>query len=225
MTGLHSPGPYSGMTWIWPDPGFIHSYGSGVPHALVTWRSALGWVMSFSMVCKRACCKRMREPCANGAFASPACMGRQIPTAIYCLTGFSSRPWPSSRKQDQGFPLGVQLNGGIGDHIEALSLLLPWAKARNFGLNLEMTAERQQQIEPLLQKWDQIRCNNNLEQRSASIPVMALRAVVASNAEPSQYLPWLTKPQTNKQRERDWLCCWRAEEPETGCQLTADQYL
>ena len=73
-----------------------------------------------------------------------------------------------------------------------------------------MTAERQQQIEPLLQKWDQIRCNNN-RASSASIPVMALRAVVASNAEPSQYLPWLTKPQTNKQRERDWLCCWRAE--------------
>ena len=29
-----------------------------------------------------------------------------------------------------GLPIGVQLNGGIGDHLEALSLLLPWAQAR-----------------------------------------------------------------------------------------------
>ena len=32
------------------------------------------------------------------------------------------------------------MNGGLGDHIEALSLLLPWAKAQNCCLNLEMDA-------------------------------------------------------------------------------------
>ena len=46
--------------------------------------------------------------------------------------------------------LCVQLNGGIGDHLEALSLLLPWAKAQDFNLNLVMSAKRQQLIEPLL---------------------------------------------------------------------------
>ena len=49
----------------------------------------------------------------------------------------------------KGVPLCVELNGGIGDHLEALSLL-PWAKAHSYHLNLLMGARRLQQIEPLL---------------------------------------------------------------------------
>ena len=89
-----------------------------------------------------------------------------------------------------GLPLDVQLNGGIGDHIEALSMLLPWAKSQNCCLNLEMSAERQQQIEPLLPHWDQIQCNKNRTQGSpsiAAVPVMALRAAIANNAHPITY--------------------------------------
>ena len=55
-----------------------------------------------------------------------------------------------AQSKTTGLPLCVQLNGGIGDHLEALSLLLPWAKAKDCCLNLVMGTERQQQIEPLL---------------------------------------------------------------------------
>ena len=116
-----------------------------------------------------------------------------------------------AKSKTMGLPIGVQLNGGIGDHLEALSLLLPWAKAQDFNLNLEMNPKRQQLIEPLLPQRDQFQCNSSRKQGSVSIPVMALRAAVVENAVPPQYLTWLSKHQTNQQSERRLLCCWRAE--------------
>ena len=115
------------------------------------------------------------------------------------------------QSKTMGLPLGVQLNGGIGDHLEALSLLLPWAKAQNCRLNLQMDTERQNQIEPLLRQWDQVQCKTSSEQGANSIPVMALRAAVASNKETSQYKAWLPQPGINEPKEQNWLCCWRAE--------------
>ena len=35
--------------------------------------------------------------------------------------------------------LGVELNGGIGDHLEALSLIIPWAQMHDINLNLVMS--------------------------------------------------------------------------------------
>ena len=108
-------------------------------------------------------------------------------------------------------PLGVQLNGGIGDHLEALSLLLPWAKAHHHCLDLVMEAKRQQLIEPLLTKWDGIRCSKSRERDAALIPVMAMRAAVIGNAGTHSYAPWLQQKQTTHQSSQHLLCCWRAE--------------
>ena len=110
-----------------------------------------------------------------------------------------------------GRPLCVQLIGGIGDHLEALSLLLPWTKAQNFCLNIAMGAERKQQIEPLLLQWDHIRCITRCEQGASFIPVMALRAAVVENSDPTLYHPWIPLQHTNQTTKRDWLFCWRAE--------------
>ena len=212
MTGLHSPWPLFGndldLARSWLHPQLRDLVSARIGHLAISLGLGDELLNGVQAGMLQADARALRQ----WRFRIARLHGETNPYRYLLPDGlFEQTLAVVAKNKIKGFPLGVQLNGGIGDHIEALSLLLPWAKARNFGLNLEMTAERQQQIEPLLQKWDQIRCNNNLEQRSASIPVMALRAVVASNAEPSQYLPWLTKPQTNKQRERDWLCCWRAE--------------
>ena len=112
-----------------------------------------------------------------------------------------------------GLPLHVQMNGGIGDHLETLSLLLPWAKAQSLFLYLEMHAERQQQIEPLLSKWNQIRINKTLKRGQASAPIkmMALRAAVISNNNQMRYSSFLLEEDQNNSCSQDWLCCWRAE--------------
>ena len=110
-----------------------------------------------------------------------------------------------------GRAIGVRMNGGIGDHLEALSLLLPWAKEQNCYLNLQMSAERQQQIKPLLRHWDGIHWQKKHEQRPASISVMALRAAAVGIAKFSKYHSWLPTKQTSQQSDRHLLCCWRAE--------------
>ena len=51
--------------------------------------------------------------------------------------------------KSRGIPLEVELNGGIGDHLEALSLIIYLGKTFDVALNLVMSKERQQQIEPL----------------------------------------------------------------------------
>ena len=112
-----------------------------------------------------------------------------------------------------GLPLHVELNGGIGDHIEALSLLLPWTKTQDHTLNLKMSSERQKQIAPLLSKWKRIQCNVSLEHGhpEAPIKVMALRAALVSSNEPMHYRPFLISEQTRQSSGLHWLCCWRAE--------------
>ena len=110
-----------------------------------------------------------------------------------------------------GHPVTVHLNGGVGDHLEALSLLLPWAVKHLCCLDLVMDAERQQLIEPLLPQVDGIRSIKSPEKDTAVIPVMALRAVVMGSAEPAHYQPWLPQKQSSQRKERQLLCCWRAE--------------
>ena len=92
--------------------------------------------------------------------------------------------------KSSGNPLYVRMNGGIGDHLETLSLLLPWAKAQNCRLNLEMDPERQQQIQPLLPPWNQIQCSKNNNHRVESrsherhSPISVL-LMVASELQPT----------------------------------------
>ena len=112
-----------------------------------------------------------------------------------------------------GVPLGVQLNGGIGDHLEALSLLLPWSREKNCNLNLVMSAERQKLIKPLLAPWDGVHCDMGRERSSGSnlIPVMALRAAVVSSAKTAHYRQWVMHKPTSQHSKQQLLCCWRAE--------------
>lgn len=125
-----------------------------------------------------------------------------------------------ARCKTTGDPLSVQLNAGIGDHLESLSLLLPWAETKNLRLNLEMNATRQQQIEPLLPERNQVQCNMTPEGGAASIPVMALRAAVLCESQPvAQYGQWLSLEKISQPSAKHWLCCWRAEG--TGDKLSA----
>ena len=61
--------------------------------------------------------------------------------------------------------LGVELNGGIGDHLEALSMIIPWAQSHNAQVDLVMSKERQLQIEPLTFNYKNIRCIERGESR------------------------------------------------------------
>ena len=110
----------------------------------------------------------------------------------------------------------VELNGGIGDHLEALSLLLPWPRSRT-GLNLVMGAKRQQQIEPLLPQGG-VRCNQTCDQGTTLIPVMAFRGALAVNTALMRYRTWLAQKRASQPLPPQWLFCWRAEGAGDRCQ-------
>jgi len=107
--------------------------------------------------------------------------------------------------------LGVELNGGIGDHLEALSMIIPWAQSCNAQLDLVMSEERQHQIEPIISKHKNLRCITRSESKPNPIPVMALRAGLTEEANLTHYSPWISPLNARHGDDHRYLCCWRAE--------------
>ena len=107
--------------------------------------------------------------------------------------------------------LGVELNGGIGDHLEALSLILPWAQSKDFHIDLVMSEERYQQLNTLIPQTENIKCITNNKIRSETIPVMAMRAALAEQSNSANYHIWIPSTKDTKQIQNYYLCCWRAE--------------
>jgi len=102
-----------------------------------------------------------------------------------------------------GEALAIELNGGIGDHLEALSLVLPWAQGVGLALELRCHTKRQQQLASLLA--DQPGLNWTSQ---PGLPVMAVRHWLCGQSKPVAYKAWL---QPADPQPTGLLCCWRAE--------------
>ena len=212
MTGLHSPWPLFGddlelaRSWLRPQLRGVISLRTG--HQAISLGLGDALLDGFRAGESRAEAKALRQ----WNFRIARLHGEANPYRHLLPEGLLERILDRiTHSAITGQPLDVQMNGGLGDHIEALSLLLPWAKAQNCCLNLEMDAERQKQIEPLLPRWNQIQCNKNHEENKVPISVMALRAALASHSESLHYCPWLMQKNANQPIDLNWLCCWRAE--------------
>ena len=107
--------------------------------------------------------------------------------------------------------LGVELNGGIGDHLEALSLIIPWAQMHDINLNLVMSKKRQAQIGLLIPQSKKILCVSKEKTKIRSIPSLAIRAALMEETNPSHYSAWIPSSKANQRDEHRYLCCWRAE--------------
>lgn len=100
--------------------------------------------------------------------------------------------------------INVAINGGIGDHLEALSLVLPWAENLGIKVNLHIDKKRQSQLSSILSKFSWI----NLETIDG-IPILALRGWIKENTDNS-YESWIRL--NNKSIASNKLvCCWKAE--------------
>ena len=110
--------------------------------------------------------------------------------------------------QAAGAPLAVELVGGIGDHLEQLSLMLPWAEERQQPLVVFMTPERQAQLERVLAG----RAGVTLGQRASgdaagASKAMNLRGLISARGE-AHYGCWIPCPP--RQARHQLVCCWRA---------------
>ena len=212
MTGLHSPWPLFGndldlaRSWLRPQLRGLVSLRTG--HLAISLGLSDALINGVQEGALQADAHSLRQ----WNFRIARLNGVDNPYRYLLPEGLFERTLAViGHSKSKGLPIAVQLNGGIGDHLEALSLLLPWAQAQNCCLNLEMGAERQRQIEPLLSQWNQVQCNTSCKHNATSIPVMALRAAVVGNSEPTHYRSWLPQEQASKKSKRHWLCCWRAE--------------
>jgi hypothetical protein len=105
-----------------------------------------------------------------------------------------------------GHPLAIDLNGGIGDHLEALSLVLPWAQQMELRVELRSESKRRQQLSALLSELGYVGWT-----RAAGLPVMALRHWLCAQSRRGTYGSWLKPSDDPAPISSGLLCCWRAE--------------
>ena len=119
------------MTWSWPDPGFRPQLRGVVPNRIGHVAISLGLGDALLDGLRAGDGQAEAKALRQWNFRVARSHGDSIPTATYCLRDFSSESCAIANSKTSGHPLDVAMHGGIGDHIEALSLLLPWAKAQN----------------------------------------------------------------------------------------------
>ena len=104
----------------------------------------------------------------------------------------------------QSKTINVAINGGIGDHLEALSLVIPWAKSKYIKINIHIDQQRQSQLSAILSKFSWI----NVE-ASGGIPILALRGWIKGNSN-ATYGSWI-KLNSKSMASNKLVCCWKAE--------------
>jgi len=104
----------------------------------------------------------------------------------------------------QSNTINVAINGGIGDHLEALSLVIPWAKSKYIKINIHIDQQRQAQLSAILSKFSWI----NVE-ASGGIPILALRGWIKGNSN-ATYGSWI-KLNSKSMASNKLVCCWKAE--------------
>lgn len=105
--------------------------------------------------------------------------------------------------------LAVHLFGGLGDQLEMLSLVLPWANRHNVLLKLIADGQRCHLLEPLLpihatiEPFDATTC-------PPCAQTMAIRMGLFEHDPSSTYKAWI-RTETNTPDPNCLVCCWRAE--------------
>lgn len=101
-------------------------------------------------------------------------------------------------------PINVAINGGIGDHLEALSLIIPWAESNQVTVNIHINQQRNSQLSAILRNYSCI----NIEGTNG-IPILALRGWIKANAD-NTYESWI-KLNSKSMASNKLVCCWKAE--------------
>ena len=108
-----------------------------------------------------------------------------------------------------GVPAVVSLLGGIGDHLEVISMLLEWSRIEAHPLILQVTPQRQQAIAPLVESIPQLALQSRVHPRA--IPGMAMREWICRNYDSIRYSSWITNKVGNQEASQGTLCSWKAK--------------
>ena len=109
----------------------------------------------------------------------------------------------------KGIPIVVNLVGGVGDHLEVISMLLGWCKSNGHPLTLQVTQQRQQDLAPIIELVPQLELQSSFDPRA--VPGMAMREWICRNYASSRYVTWITNTYDGHMPSQGTLCCWKAE--------------
>ena len=108
-----------------------------------------------------------------------------------------------------GKPAVVSLRGGIGDHLEVISMLLEWSKIDAHPLILQVSPQRQQALAPLVESIPQLSLQSSVHPRA--VQSMAIREWVCREYGSLRYGTWITNNVDDQKETQGTLCCWRAK--------------
>lgn len=110
--------------------------------------------------------------------------------------------------QRLSIPLPLELLGGIGDHLELLSLVLPWAARQQQPLRLFVSPTRQQQLATLLGHTPEVELIAHKQQlRADAFQALNLRGLIYNQGH-AAFQTWIHAEPTNTPDQL--ICCWRA---------------
>jgi hypothetical protein len=110
--------------------------------------------------------------------------------------------------QRQSGPLRIALQGGIGDHLQDLSALIPWARSLERPVSLHLSPDRFAQFNGLLLgSAADLSFSGERFPRAAGLHVLELMALLGADRLQAQ--AWIRPEPATATRPR-LLCCWTA---------------
>ena len=111
----------------------------------------------------------------------------------------------------EGVPIVVSQLGGIGDHLEAISMLLSWNENEKMPLILQVNPQLKEMLTPLIASIPQLVLDSKIHPQA--IPSMAMRDWICRNGDPNTigYNTWITNNFAKLKNTKNLLCCWKAK--------------
>ena len=106
-------------------------------------------------------------------------------------------------------PAVVSLNGGIGDHLEVISILLEWSRIDMHPLILNVSPQREQILSPLIKSIPNLDLQSRIHQ--PSIPGMAMREWICRHCGSIPYGTWIENKVDGRKESQGNLYCWKAK--------------
>jgi hypothetical protein len=108
--------------------------------------------------------------------------------------------------------LRIRLNGGIGDHLQDLTLIHSWSAPKQTAVILETTAARQQQLQRLIDPvpWLNI-LSTTCPPSEHPLTSFGFTAFAFTSDASLHYSPWLSKCSDQETTNHRLVCCWRSE--------------
>ncbi len=115
--------------------------------------------------------------------------------------------------ENNKYKLQIILNGGIGDHLQTLSLISWWNDKYNRSLTIETNKLRYKQLKSLISKESLIQLaikQNKPDERVVTCSPLDLELLILYGEKNIIYKEWLKPLNSSKMNKQDYVFCWRS---------------